>query len=166
MIPPTTTKTITAFVDQSSKRNTTGTVTPLDKFTLTAYLMISHSMLTIIDQRIAVRVTNTTRSPYLIKKYIQIADFSVVNPEQSKHIKPVDMAILSMNPQGDPDLTAYLNELLGTNKPEQQNNTSWFPTPDNPGKHEDHTPIQTRFLKEFIELNDKEKLNPQESTKS
>ena len=76
------------------------------------------------------------------------------------------MAILSMIPRGDPDLTAYLNELLRTNKPEQQHNTFWFPTPENPGKLEDHTPIQTRILKELNELNDKEKLNPLESTES
>ena len=123
-------------------------------------------MSTIIDKRVAVRMTNTTESPYLIKKHTQIAKFSVVIPEQSKHIKPVDMAILSMIPQGDPDLTAYLNELLRTNKSEQQDNTFWFPTPENPGKPEDHTPIQTRILKELNELKDNEKLNPQESTES
>ena len=116
-IPPTTTKTFTAFVDHPSKWNTTGTVTPLNKFTETASLLISHSKSTIIDKRIKVRVTKTRESPYLIKKHIQIAEFSVVIPEQSKHIKAVDMAILSMIPQGDLDLTAYLNELLRTNKP-------------------------------------------------
>ena len=82
-IPPTTTKTITAFIDHPSKWNTTGTVTPLEKFTETASLLISHSMSTIIDKRIAVRVTNTTESPYLIKKHTQIAEFSVVTLEQS-----------------------------------------------------------------------------------
>ena len=117
-IPPTTTKTITAFTDHPSKWNTTGTVTPLEKFTETASLLIFHSMSTIIDKRIAVGVTNTTESPYLIKKHTQIAEFSVVTPEQSKHIKPVDMAILSMIPQDDPEQTAYLNELLRTSKPE------------------------------------------------
>ena len=111
-------------------------------------------------------MTNTTESPYLIEKHTQIAEFSVVTPEQSKHIKPVDMAILSMIPQGDPDLTAYLNELLRTSKPEQQDNTFWFPTPENPGQPEDHTPIQTRILKELNELKDKEKLSPQESTET
>ena len=89
-----------------------------------------------------------------------------MTPEQSKHIKPVDMAILSMIPQGDPDLTAYLKELLRKNKPEQQDNTFWFPTPENPGKPEDQTPIQTRILNELNELKYKEKLNPQESTES
>ena len=67
--PPTTKKTIAAFVDHPSKRNTTGTVTPLEKFTETAGLLISHSMLTIIDKKPAVRVTNETESPYLIKKH-------------------------------------------------------------------------------------------------
>ena len=165
-IPPATTKTVTAYIDHPSKWSTTGTVTPLEKFTETASLLISHSMSTIIEKRIAVRVRNTTETPYLIKKHTQIAEFSVVTPEQSKHIKPVGMAILSMIPQDDPDLTAYLNELLRTNKPEQQVNTFWFPTPENPGKPEDHTPIQTRILKELNELKDKEKLNPQESAES
>ena len=76
------------------------------------------------------------------------------------------MAILSMIPQGDPDLSAYLNELLRTNKPEQQNDTFWLPTPGKPGTPEDHIAIETRILKELNELEDKEKLNPQESTES
>ena len=154
-IPPTTTKATTASVDHSSKWNTTGTVTPLEKVTETASLLISHSMPTIIDKRIAVRVTITTESPHLTKKHTQIAEFPVVIPEQSQHIKPVYMAILSMIPQGDPKLTAYLNEFLRTNKPKQQNNTFWFLTPENPGKPEDHTPIQTRILKELNELKGK-----------
>ena len=76
------------------------------------------------------------------------------------------MAILSMILQYDPDLTAYLNELLRTSKLEQQDNTFWFPTIEKPGKPKDHIPIQTRILNELNELKDKEKLNPQESTKS
>ena len=45
------------------------------------------------------------------------------------------------------------------NKPEQQNNNFWFPTSKNPGKTEDHTPIQTPIYKELHELKKKEKLN-------
>ena len=71
-----------------------------------------------------------------------------------------------MIPQGDHDLTAYLNELGRTNKLEQQNNFSWFLTPENAKKPENHTTKQTRILKELIELKAKEKLNPQESTES
>ena len=88
-----------------------------------------------IDKKVEVRLTNIAESPNLIKKNTQIADFSVATPEQSKYIKPVDMVILSIIPQDDTDLTAYLNERLRTDEPELQNNTFWFPTPENPGKH-------------------------------
>ena len=165
-IPQMATKTITAFVDHSSEWNTTGTVTPVEKFTEAASLIISHSMSTIIDRKIAVRVTNTTESPYTINKNTQIAEFSVVTPEQSKFIKPVDMAILSMIPEGDPDLVTHLTELLRTNKQDQPSNAFWFPTPENPGNTEDHTPIQTRFLTELRELQRREKLNPKDDIES
>ena len=95
-------------------------------------------------------------SSYTINKNTQIAEFSVVTPEQSKFIKPVDMAILSMIPEGDPDLITYLPELLRTNKQDQQTNTFRFPTPENPGNTEVHTPIQTRILKELCDLQLKE----------
>ena len=86
-------------------------------------------------------------SPYIIKKNTQNAEFSVVTPEQSKFTRPVVTAVLSMIPEGDPNQTTCLSELLRTNKPEQQKNTLWFPAPKNPGKKEDQTPIQTRNLK-------------------
>ena len=74
------------------------------------------------------------KPPYQIKKNTLIAEFSVVTPEQSKYIKPVDLAILCMIPQTEPDLTVYLIKVLRTNEPEQQNDTWWFPAPENPGK--------------------------------
>ena len=165
-IPQMTPKTITAFVDHVSEWNTTEIVTPVEKFTETESLITSHSMSTKIDRKIAVRVTNTTESPYTINKNTQVAEFSVVTPGQSKFIKPVDMAILSMIPEGDPDLIIYLTEFLRTNKPDQQKNTFWFPTPENPGNTEDHTPIQTRILTELRELQRKEKLNPKHDIES
>ena len=164
-IPQMTTKTITAFVDHSSELNITGTVTPVERFTEAASLIISHSMSTINDMKIAVRVTNTTESPYTINKNTQIAEFCVVTPEPSKFIKPVNMAILSMISEGDLDLVTYLTEMLRTNKPDQQNNTFWFP-PENPGNTEDHTPIQKRILTELRELQRREKLNPKDDSES
>ena len=67
--------------------------------------------------------------------------------------------------EGDPDLVTYLAELLKTNKPDQQNNTFWFQTPEKPGSIEDHTPIQTRILKELREPQGK-KLNPKDDFES
>ena len=50
-IPPMTTKTITEFLDHSSESKTTGTVTPLEKFTEAVSLIISLSASTITDKK-------------------------------------------------------------------------------------------------------------------
>ena len=76
------------------------------------------------------------------------------------------MAILYMIPRSDPDLITYLTELIRTNKQNQQTNTFWYPTPENPGNTEDHTPIQTRILTVLRELQRKEKLNPKDDIES
>ena len=68
--------------------------------------------------------------------------------------------------EGDPDLITCLTELLRTNKPDQQTNTFWFPTPEIPGNIDDHTPIQTRILKELRDLQQKENLNPKDYIES
>ena len=61
-VPPMTTKTIFEFVEHSSEWNKTETVTRMEKITEAASLIISHSISTINDIKIAVRVTNTTES--------------------------------------------------------------------------------------------------------
>ena len=73
---------------------------------------------------------------------------------------------ISMIPEGDPDLIIYLTELFRINKQDQQANTFWFPTPENPGNTDEHTPIQTRILKELCELQLKEKLKPKDNIES
>ena len=76
------------------------------------------------------------------------------------------MAILGMIPEGDPDLISYLTELFRTNKRDQPTNFFWFPTPKLPGNTEEHTPIQTRILKELRELQEKEKLSPKDDVET
>ena len=71
-----------------------------------------------------------------------------------------------MVPQGDPDLTAYVNKLLRRDKPEQQHNIFLFSKPGEPGKSEVDTSIQAPNHKELFELKQEEKLNPRESTES
>ena len=84
---------------------------------------------TVFDKQVAVKLTITTELPYLHKNNTQIVEFSVVSPESAKNIKPVYTALFHMLPEGDLDVTTYMNEFLKTNKPHQQNNTFWFPTP-------------------------------------
>ena len=79
-IPPRTRKTITDLVNHPSEWNTTRTVTPLEKLTETGSLLISHSMSTITDKKVAVRVTKAMKTPYLIEINTQIPGFSAVTP--------------------------------------------------------------------------------------
>ena len=44
--------------------------------------------------------------------------------------------------------------------------TGFFPTPQNPGNEQEHTPIQTRILNELRELEQLEKLNTLENIDS
>ena len=55
----------------------------------------------LFDKKVAVGVTNTTKSLYSIKKNIQRARFFGVTLEHSKFMEPVDTAIFRMNPEGD-----------------------------------------------------------------
>ena len=146
-----TTKTITAFVDHPSEWNTTGTVTPLSIFTETASLLISQLISTIFVKKVAVRVTYAAESFYTIRKNTQIADFAAVTTEIFSLIEPIDTASLSMIP-ADLCRISYVNELLRANKPQQQNNTFLCPTPKNPGRSEDRTPIQSRIINELFEM--------------
>ena len=103
-------KKTTDFADHPSERHTAGTVTPVGKLTEAVSLLICYSISTTKDQNTAVEITNTTESPFSIKKNTQIAEISVVTPEQIKFIKPVDTAILSMIPEGHLDQTNYLSK--------------------------------------------------------
>ena len=162
-VPPWTTKTIAAFVDLPTEWHKTGAVIPVGMFTEAASLLISHSISTISDKKTAVRITSIAKLADLIKKNKQNPEFSVVTPEQSKLLRPVDTAILNIIPEGDLDLTTYSGEIIKTNKPEQQNNNFWFPTSET----EEHTPIQTRILKERQrELQEKRKLNSKDEVES
>ena len=60
-ILPRTTETITTSVDHSSEWNTRGCLTLLEKFTEATSLLISQSMSTLYDEKVAVRVTKTRK---------------------------------------------------------------------------------------------------------
>ena len=111
-------------------------------------------------------VTNTTELFYTIRRTTQIAKLSAVTPEQSKLIKPVDTAILSMIPKGDQYSTTYLKELLRTCTPKQKSNTSQSPALESSGKIGSHTPIHILMFKKLNGLNKKEEQNPTDNAES
>ena len=78
-----------------------------------------------------------------------------MTPEQMKYVKPVDPASTWHLLQNDQEQAAhYVSSLIKTNRNPQNSENYWFPTPENPGKPEEHTPIQKRILRELQALQD------------
>ena len=114
----------------------------------------------------SLQVHNFTDNPFTLRKGFHVANFSVLNPEQMKHIRPVDPTpirhFLETNPE---NAIQYINGLFKTPKTDNTE-TYWFPTPENPGNESEHTPIQKRILSELRNLKELEKLNPLENEQS
>ena len=88
-----------------------------------------------------------------------------MSPEQAKELKPLNTAALKVLTEDDSgDAIIYINELLKTSYKPSHNQNLWFPTPDNPGDPNTHTPIQSRILREIKELEEIQKLNPINNT--
>ena len=90
-----------------------------------------------------------------------------LTPEETKQIRPVNPTSVRhhLNNKHD-EAIHYIKSLLKTWKTDEVNETYWLPTPHNPGNETEHTPIQTRFFNELLELEQLEKLNPLEDTDS
>ena len=59
-----------------------------------------------------------------------------------------------------------MNELLKVLPQNPDQESYWFPTPEDPRDPTSHTPIQQRIYNELLELEELEKLNPQENETS
>ena len=94
-----------------------------------------------------------------------MAELQILRPEDTKQTRPIDVATLTT--LQDPDDThMYVNELIKFTNNEQNDENLWFPTPENPGNEDEHTPIQRRILKEIRELIKREKFDPTKDPES
>ena len=84
-----------------------------------------------------------------------------------KYVKPIDPVTTWHLLQDNPENAAYYaSSLIKSTKPEDFKENYWFPTPEDPGDPQHHTPTQKRILSELINLQDLEKLNPQGNLES
>ena len=114
-----------------------------------------------------VEVNNFTYQPYKLKKGLLIANFSVIIPEQKKHVKPKEpVATWHLLNENDEDAIYYISILLTANRNNDKYENYWVPTPENPGDEESHTPIQQRIVTEIRNLQKAEKENPQDDEES
>ena len=105
--------------------------------------------------------------PYTLKKGTHTANFSILIPKQTKHIRPVNpISVRHLLNNNHDDAIHYIISLSKTSKSDEVNETYWFPTPQNPGNEREHTPIEARNLNKLRELEQLEKLYPLEDTNS
>ena len=85
-----------------------------------------------------VQISNFLDHPYTLKKGTRNANFSILTPEQTKHIRPVNPTSVThlLNNSHD-DALHYINSFLKTSKNNNVNQTYWFPTPQNPGNEKE-----------------------------
>ena len=147
--------------------NATGIVTPSTHLDEHDHLFVASSLSTVNNNAVGYQITNFTENPYTIKNDTHLADFRVLTPEQIKYLKPVNPATLNFIVNQHTEATeVYLNELLKVNPPNNETETYWFPTPEEPGDPATYTPIQQRIYNELLELKELEKLNPKDNEES
>ena len=80
-----------------------------------------------------------------------------MTPEKMKYVKPVDpISTWHLLQNDQKQAVHYVSSLIKTNKSPHNSENYWFPTPENPGNPDEHTPIQKRILRELQALQDLE----------
>ena len=130
-------------------------------------LLICPALSSTQNNKYMVQINNFLDHPYTLKKGTHIESFSILTPEETKHIRPVNpTSVRHLLINNHDDAIHSINSLLKASKTNEVNETYWFPTPQNPGNEREHTPIQTLILNELRELEQLEQLTPLEDTKS
>ena len=90
-----------------------------------------------------------------------------MTPKQMKYVKPVDPVSTWHPLQNDQEQAAhYVSNLIETIKHPQTCDNNWFPTPENPGNTDEHTPLRKTILRELQALQDLVTLDTTKDEKS
>ena len=145
--------TIEAGINLRTITNTTGTIHPTEQYSGEHQLVVASSLSTATNSKIETRVTNTSPNPFTLKKNANVAEFTILSPQEAKQLHPLNSAALKVLAEDNTEQALeYVNELLKSSEKPQTTQNFWFPTPDNPGDPASHTPIQSRILREIEEL--------------
>ena len=166
-IPPND-RTLVEIKSQIYNENTvTGVLQPSDLLDEEGDITFCAAIVTLTNGNVNVHINNFRDQPYKLKKGLHIANFSVLTPEQMKHVKPIDpVSTWHLPNENEEDAIYYVSSLLKANRNNDQYEQYWFPTPENPGDEDSHTPIQRRILQELRNLQEAEQLNPQNDDES
>ena len=95
----------------STEHPITGTIQPLPQFDECSKLMIAPAITTGRDKKVALKIANTTDFPYTIATDTKVAELRILKPEETKMVRPVDIAALNLLTEHD-DVVTYINALM------------------------------------------------------
>ena len=166
-IPPNDRHMVSMFSQLYDDTNVTGILQPSNDLAEDGDITFCAALVTLTQGQASIHVNNFTDHPYTLKRGSHIANFSILTPEQMKYVKPIDPVttwhLLKVNPE---NAAYYASSLIKSPKTSDDSENYWFPTPEEPGDPQTHTPIQQRILRELRNLQDLEKLNPQDDPES
>ena len=163
-IPEHSIRIISASIPVSTEHSITETVQRLPQFDYCSKLIIAPAITTAKGKKVAIKIANTTDYPYTITGDTKVAELQILKPEETKMIRPVDIAALNLLTEHD--AVTYINALMQVEQPDNNEEKFWFPTPESTGNKLNHAPIQKRTLKELRDLAKLEKLDPTENEES
>ena len=166
-IPPNDRHMVSMYSQLYDDANVPGILQPSNDLADDGDITFCAALVTLIQGQVTIHVNNFTDQSHTIKRGSHIANFSVLTPEQMKYVKPIDPVTTWHLLQDNPENAAYYaSSLIKSPKTDDNSEHYWCPTPEDPGDPQTHTPIQQRILKELQNLQELEKLNPQDDIES
>ena len=150
-IPAQPTRIIYASLPVTNDHPITGTIQPLPQLDECGKLIVAPAITTAREKKVAIKNGITTDFPYSISAETKLAELQILKPEETKMIRPVDIATLNLPTEHD-DVVLYIYALMQVEQPEFNEGKFWIPTTEKPGNTEKLSPIQKRILKELREL--------------
>ena len=95
----------------STEHPITGTKQPLPQFDECAKLIVAPAIALARDKKVSIKIANTTDYPYTIATDTKVAELQILKPEETKMIRPVDIATLNLLSEHD-DVVTYTNALM------------------------------------------------------
>ena len=120
-IPPNNYFVVPIQSQQFSENAVTGILQPSDLLHEEGDVNFCTAIVNLAEGTVKVHIYNFTDQPYKLKKLLQMANFSVMTPDQMKHVKPVDpVSMWYLLKESEENATYYISSLLKANRSNDQ----------------------------------------------
>ena len=127
------------------------------------------AIVTLNEVTMGIRVNNITGQPYKLKKGLHIAYFSVMTPEQMKHVRPIDsMSTWHLLNENEVDAIHSISSLLKANRNNDQDKKYWFPRENLKTQETKRLihPYRNEYSRNCAAYEKQKKLNPNDDEES